>query len=153
MNVALYSISLAFTEFILPPVLHCFDYCKSLNQIKFPNFAFQFLWVFCVISIFMWILESAYQVLQKWATGILICKHLNKPFPGFPGSPVVTNSPTNEEDTGSIPDQEDPTCFLVTQPAPQLLRLHSRACALQLKKPLQWEAHTLQRRVAPTLLN
>ena len=29
-------------EFILPPVLHCFDYCKSLNQIKFPNFVFQF---------------------------------------------------------------------------------------------------------------
>ena len=132
MNVALYSISLAFTEFILPPVLHCFDYCKSLNQIKFPNFAFQFLWVFCVISIFMWILESAYQVLQKWATGILICKHLNKPFPGFPGSPVVTNSPTNEEDTGSIPDQEDPTCFLVTQPAPQLLNLCSRAQEPQL---------------------
>ena len=28
-----------------------------------------------------------------------------------------------------------------------------RACALQQEKPLQWEAHTLQRRVAPTRCN
>ena len=120
-------------EFILPPVLHCFDYCKSLNQIKFPNFVFQFLWVFCVISIFVWILESAYQVLQKWATGILICKHLNKPFPGFPGSSMVKNSPANAEDTGSIPDPgRSHLLWSNSARAPQLLNLCSRAREPQL---------------------
>ena len=76
-----------------------------------------------VISIFMWILESAYQVLQKWATGILISEHLNKPFPGFTGS-----SPANAEGTGSIPDPgRSHLLWSNSAKAPQLLNLCSRA--------------------------
>ena len=63
--------------------------------------------------------------------------------------------------------QEDPTCHGATKPVrapqllslcsrapdPQLLSLHattSEARALQQEKPRQWEAHAMQRRVAPT---
>ena len=74
---------------------------------------------------------------------------------------------------------EDPTCRRATKPmhhnahAPQLLSLRSRAhepqllspctttnearvpraCAPQQEKPPQWEAHTLQRKVAPAHRN
>ena len=69
---------------------------------------------------------------------------------------------------------EDPTCLGATKPSvPQLLSLRSRACEPQLlsprpatteahvprahapqqEKPLQWEARTPQRRVAPARRN
>lgn len=43
---------------------------------------------------------------------------------GLPDSPVVKNLPADEEDSGSIPIQEDAACLRGTKPgAPQLLRL------------------------------
>ena len=48
--------------------------------------------------------------------------------------------------------QEDPTCHGATKPhVPHLLSLHSKACALQQEKPLQWEACEQQLENSPHL--
>ena len=63
------------------------------------------------------------------------------------------NLPANAGDMGSIPN---PVRFHMprgNKACCQLLRLRSIACAPQQKKPLQWEAHALQRSVAPALHN
>ena len=76
----------------------------------------------------------------------------------FPGGAVVKNPPANAGDMGSIPSpgrshmpRSNEAC------EPQLLSPHAttteactpRACAPQQERPPQWEAHILQRRVAP----
>ena len=93
---------------------------------------------------------------------------------GFPGGTVVKNLPANAGDKGSSPGpgsshmpRNNEAC------APQLLSLRSRAQKPQLlsprapttearaprarapqqEKPPQWEAHALQRRVAPAHRN
>ena len=81
----------------------------------------------------------------------------------FPGGAVVKNPPANAGDMGSIPGPgRSHMPWSNKSHAPQLLRLRSgacelqllslyattteahmpRACALQQEKPLQWESHT-----------
>ena len=93
---------------------------------------------------------------------------------GFPGGAVVKNPPANAGDMGSSPGPGRSHMPRSNQSrAPQLLSLHSRArepqllsprattteacvpraCAPQQEKPLQWEAHAPQRRVAPARRN
>ena len=92
----------------------------------------------------------------------------------FPAGAVVENPPANAGDTGSIPglgrshmpwsnEARAPQLLSLCSRArePQLLSLRAttteacvpRARAPQLEKPLQWEARTPQRRVAPTHRN
>ena len=81
-------------------------------------------------------------------------------FQGFTGGSVVKNLPASARDTGSIPDpgrfhipwsKSVSLCFRAQEPqllspcAPTTGACVPRARALQWKKPLQWEAHTLQR--------
>ena len=69
---------------------------------------------------------------------------------GVPGSSVVKNLPANIGDTGSIPGQEDPTCWEAATPVFQSLAAETtehvattteahvpRARAPQQEKPLQ----------------
>ena len=92
---------------------------------------------------------------------------------GFPGGTVVRNPPAKAGDTGSGPGpggSHMPRSSWAR--VPQLLSLHSgarepqlsprgttaeahvpRAHALQQERPPQWEAHALQRRVAPARRN
>ena len=93
---------------------------------------------------------------------------------GFLGGTVVKSPPANAGDTGSSPGPGRSNMpWSNWARAPQLLNLHSRArepqllsprattteahapraCALQQEKPLQWEAHTPQWRVALTRCN
>ena len=95
-------------------------------------------------------------------------------FRDFPGCTVVKNLPANARDTGSIPGlgrAHMPRSNSAR--APQLLSLSSRArepqllspcatttearapraCALQQRKPPQWEACALQQKAAPTRHN
>ena len=93
---------------------------------------------------------------------------------GFPGGTVVKNPPASAGDTGSSPGLGRSHMLQSNEArAPQLLNLCSRslepqllspratttearvprAHALQQEKPLQWEARTPQRRVAPTSRN
>ena len=71
----------------------------------------------------------------------------------FPGGTVVKNPPANLGGTGSIPGPGRshipwvPKVVYHSYWAPS-----SRAHARQQEKPLQWEAHKLQRRIAPHLL-
>ena len=58
-----------------------------------------------------------------------------------PGGLVIKKPPANGGDTGSIPGpgrSHMPVCNKASEP--QLLSLHSRACAPQQEKPLQWDA-------------
>ena len=92
----------------------------------------------------------------------------------FLGGAVVKNPPANAGDTGSSPGPgRSRMPWSNKARAPQLLSLRSRAWepqllnppattteahvprapALQQNKPLQWEAHAPQRRVAPALRN
>ena len=80
----------------------------------------------------------------------------------FPGGAVVKNLPANAGDTGSIPGSGRSHALWSNQArVPQLLSLctttteaHApRARALQQEKPLQWEAHAPQWRVAPAHRN
>ena len=78
----------------------------------------------------------------------------------FPGSPVDGNPPANAWDMVQSPVRQDPPCHGTTKPKDNVLRLHAatteadmpRTCAPQ-EKPLQWEAHTSQHRVATTSCN
>ena len=93
---------------------------------------------------------------------------------GFPGGAVVKNPPANARDTGSSPGPRRPHMPRSNSAhEPQLLSLHSRAheprllgpCATateacvprarapQQEKPLQWDAHAPQCRVAPACRN
>ena len=93
---------------------------------------------------------------------------------GFPGGTVVKNPPANAGDTGSSPGlgrshmpQSNEACapqllsLCSRARGPQLLSLHAttteahapRACTPQQEKPPQWEARTLQQRVAPARHN
>ena len=80
----------------------------------------------------------------------------------FPGGAVVENLPANAGDTGSSPGLgRSHMPWSNWAHAPQLLSPRAttteacmpRAQALQQEKPPQWEAHTLQPRVAPTHRN
>ena len=92
----------------------------------------------------------------------------------FPGGPVVKNLPANAGDTGlSLGPGRSHMLQSNKARAPQLLSLRSRAHEPQLlslwatttearvprarapqqEKPPQWEAHTLQQRVAPAHRN
>ena len=75
---------------------------------------------------------------------------------------MVKNPPANAGDTGSILVLEDPTRRRATKHvrhnywvlSAATTEAHTpRAHAPQQEKPLQWEARTLQRRVAPARRN
>ena len=93
---------------------------------------------------------------------------------GFPRGTVVGNPSANSGDTSSSPGLgRSHMPWSNWAHAPQLLSLRSgthepqllsprattteahapKACALQQERPPQWEAHALQRRVAPTRCN
>ena len=77
-------------------------------------------------------------------------KWLQKNIGDFPGGPVVKNEPCNAEDTGSIPGLgrfHIPGSNYAHRS--QLLNpMRPRAHDLQQEKPLQREAHLLQRKPA-----
>ena len=71
--------------------------------------------------------------------------------PDFPGGTVAKNLPANAGDMGSIPGLGSPQLL-----SPCTTSIEARAPtthAPQQKQPLQWEAHTLQWRVAPACHN
>ena len=78
---------------------------------------------------------------------------------GFPGSSVVKNLPANIGDTGSIPGQEDPTCWEAAMPVflslaaktTEHVATTTEACAPQQEKPLQWEVYAPQLEISPCL--
>ena len=108
----------------------------------------------------------------SWCSTTLIFK--SHWFWDFPGGAVVKNPPANAGDRGSSPGPGRSNMPWSNKAhVPQLLSLCSRACEPQLlspcattteahmprahapqqEKPLQWEPHTPQRRVAPARLN
>ena len=80
---------------------------------------------------------------QEQLTSVQV--HSEDPLWDLPGGLVFKNPPANAGDTGPIPGLRR---FHMPRGnwahVPQLLSLHSRACALQQEKPLQWEARTQQ---------
>ena len=122
-------------------------------------------------SILGWVVPYLYLVFNvccMWVLRIQWSYFLLKSCQDFPSGTVVKNLPANAGDTGSSPGPGRSHMPQSNEArAPQLLSLRSRACEPQLlsphatttealaprarapqqKKPPQWEAHALQRRV------